>query len=61
LAWGKGGNVFVRKRVKHPGIKANPYFAKALESPEIDKVISNYGDDVVKNLSLDIEKSWGKK
>ncbi|MDR0408695.1 MAG: hypothetical protein LBH45_07265 [Campylobacteraceae bacterium] len=57
LGW--GGTTLKRehfaRKVEHPGIKANPYFTAALESPEIDKVISKYGDDAVKNLSLKIK------
>jgi hypothetical protein len=61
LAWGKGDNRMVRRRVYHPGTKAQPYFTAAIESPEIDKVMSKHGNNAVKKLSLEIEKSWSKQ
>jgi hypothetical protein len=58
LAWGKGGNIIIRKKVKHPGTRAQPYFDEAIASAEIDEVISRYGDDVVKDLSVRLEKKF---
>jgi hypothetical protein len=63
LGWGgtKGNREYFAKRVKHPGTKAQPYFDEAIKSPKIDEVISKYGDDVVKELSIELDKSWKKK
>jgi hypothetical protein len=58
LSWSGGANVYVRKKVLHPGTKAQPYFNEALKSPEVDKVISAYGDKTIKDLSLKLEKSF---
>lgn len=63
LGWGgsKLKREYFAKRVKHPGIKAQPYFDEALKSPEIDNVISEYGDKTIKDLSLKLDRSWKKK
>jgi hypothetical protein len=60
LAWGRGDNRMVRRKVLHPGTKAQPYFDNALKSAAVDKVISSYGDETVKDLSLFIEGSFKK-
>jgi hypothetical protein len=58
LAWGKGGNKIIRKKVSHPGIKPQPYFDEALKSPKIDEVISQYGDEMIKDIALSLEKKF---
>ncbi|MDR1008027.1 MAG: HK97 gp10 family phage protein [Campylobacteraceae bacterium] len=60
LAWGRGDNRMVRRKVLHPGTKAQPYFSNAIKSPEIDRVISEYGDEVVKDLSISVEGIFKK-
>jgi len=56
LHW-KGASHPVRK-VKHPGIKAQPYFSQALDSQEIDDTINSFGDDMLRELSIEIGKKF---
>jgi hypothetical protein len=58
LAWGKGGSKIIRKKVKHPGIKPQPYLDEALKSPKIDDVLSQYGDMTIKDIALSLERKF---
>jgi len=48
----------LRKKVNHPGTKANPYFEKALKSPKIEAVLSKYGDELTSQLALDLQRNF---
>ena len=48
------------RRVVHPGTKSNPYFEKALKSKEVDKVLGEYGEELMENVFKTVEKQFGK-
>ncbi|MFV0481863.1 MAG: hypothetical protein ACK5LP_07755 [Campylobacteraceae bacterium] len=42
------------KKVSHPGIKANPYFTKALSSKKIDECIEEFANELIEEISLSL-------
>ncbi|WP_041963441.1 hypothetical protein [Sulfurospirillum cavolei] len=55
LLWNE--DIGYRKKVNHPGTKANPYFKRAIKNKRIETIIRKYVDNLVKQVAKDIENA----
>ncbi|MGE4517307.1 MAG: HK97 gp10 family phage protein [Arcobacteraceae bacterium] len=51
----------VRKKVNHPGTKANPYLQKAVDNYNFNPALSELGDKISEDVFESIKKSLKKK
>lgn len=53
LYWNE--DIGYRKKVNHPGTKANPYFKRTIQNKRITTIIRKYVENLVKEVARDIE------
>lgn len=49
-----------RKKVNHPGTKANPYLQKAVDSYDAKPALSELGDNICEDVFENIKKGFNK-
>jgi hypothetical protein len=49
-----------RKKVNHPGIKANPYLQKAVDNYDLEPALDDLGNKICSNVFENIKKGFNK-